>query len=294
MKKLFLLPLFAVLALLVSCSSEGSDDPVVDPVDYKTSVDYYGVLTVGETADTVRCTVVYDVESNVADITVYAMQLDETKPAVNMRMAGIACRTTSTDILFASANPVTPEVSVSVPAGAPSQPGDFDPQYTMEGFSGIIKDNVMEFSAAMPMGDVEFHGVVVPVFAGSMNVLATGAEKYFTMDEIVCEVEVEDGGSLANLCIYGAKFAEGMPMSIDIKLPGVQCRQFNGGYSIAVSDSVVPLVKVAGADYVAAPAYTFTKVEGEVRDAGTMYFNASMTRGFFSYEGERFIRIINK
>lgn len=294
MKKLFLLPLFAVLAIFVSCSSEGCDDPVITPVDYKTSVDYYGVFTVGETVDTVRCTVVYDIESNVADITVYAMKLDGTEPVVNMRMAGIACRTTSTDILFASADPVTPEVMVSVPVGVPSRPGEFDPQYTMEGLSGVIRDNVIEFSAVMPIGDVVFQGTVVPVFAGSMNVRATGAEKLFTMDEIVCEIEVENGGSLANLCIYGAKFAEGMPMSVDIKLPGVQCLQFYGGYSIAVSDSVVPLVKVMGTDYAAAPAFSFTKLNGEVRDAGTVYFDASMTRGKFSYEGERFIRIINK
>lgn len=292
MKKLLFLPLFAALALLAACSDDDDNITPPAPEQHVTSVDYYGVLAVGEFTDTVRCTVVYNNAAKVADITVCGMRFSDKMPAVDMRMAGIICSATSTDIVFAPSATVIPEVSVSAAPGAPSQPGVSNSQYAMTGLAGAIKDKTMEFSAAMPMGEVSFHGTVVPLFTGSMNVLATGEEKPFTMDDVLCEVELEDGGALANLFIYGAKFAEGMPVKVDIKLPGVSCRHFNDGYSIAVSDSLVPLVRMGAADFVPMPAFTFTKVSGEVRDAGLLYFDASMTRGVFSYEGERFIKII--
>lgn len=294
MKKLLFLPLFAALALLASCSDDDESVTPPAPEQHVTSVDYYGVLAVGEFTDTVRCTVVYDNAANVADITVRGLRFSDKMPAVDMRMAGIICSPTSTDIVFAPSATVIPEVSVSAVPGAPSQPGVSDPKYAMTGLTGTIKDRVMEFSATMPMGEASFCGIVVPLFTGSMNVLATGEEKAFVMDDVLCEVELEGDGAFANLFIYGAKFAERMPVTVDIKLPGVSCHHFNGGYSIAVSDSLVPLVKMTGTDYMPMPEFAFTKVSGEVRDAGLLYFDASMTRGVFSYEGERFIKIINK
>lgn len=294
MKKLFFLPLLAALAIFASCSSDDNDAPLPKPEAKVTSVDYYGIINVGNIADTVRCTVVYDNAANIADITLRGMRFSDRMPAVDMRMAGIACSVTSTDIVFAPAEAVVPEVSVSAAPGAPSQPGVSNPQYAMEELVGTIKDKTMEFTAKMPMGEVDFFAVVVPLFTGEMNVVAAGSQEKFAVDNVECEMELDADGNNGNLIIYGAKFAAAMPVTVDIKLENLACTNFQGGYNVAVSDTLVPLVRMSGSDFVPMPAFAFTKLRGEVLDLGSLNFDASMTRGDFSYYGERYIKIINR
>lgn len=294
MKKFLLLPLCMMLVFLVSCSNE--DDNGAGLTDGKvrvTSVDYYGVLKVGEVADTLRCSVIYDNHSNVVEIKFSGMKFHEAMPAIDMRMTGIICTVVSTDIMFAPSDTIIPEVAVSAAPGIPSKPGVQDEGYAMTGLAGVVKDKTIELSATMPMGELVFKGNVVPLFAGSLEVLATGTETTFSLDDVLCEVELEEDGTLANLFIYGAKFAEKMPLTVDIELPGISCKHIDGGYNITVSDSLIPLVRMPGTDFMQMEAYAFKKVNGTIGDAA-IRFDASMTMGVFAYQGSRFIKVINQ
>ncbi|MBR5814151.1 MAG: hypothetical protein IKY37_06820 [Bacteroidaceae bacterium] len=295
MKKLLFLPLLAAITILASCSpsDDGPSNPNPgDPVT--TSVDYYGVLNIGNVADTVRCTVVYNNAANVAELKINGFQFNDTLPAINMRVAGIICTLTSTDIVFAM-DDVVPEISEKVEAGNLSKPGVSDTRYTMSDFTGIIKDKTMEFTAKMSMGDVEFIGAVVPLFAGDMQVIAAGDTQKVNVEDVQCEIELDGNGMSANLIMYGAKFAANMPKKVDIRLEGVKCNHFHGGYNVVLSDTLVPMVRVAGAtDFVPMSAYAFTSLNGEVLDEGSLNFDALMTRGYISYYGDRFIKVVNQ
>lgn len=289
------LPVVALFLVFASCSTDDGLAPLPTPEAKVTSVDYYGIMNVGDVADTVRCTVVYNTVAKVADMTVKGFSFNDEMPAVDMRIAGIICSLTSTDIVFAMEEDVIPEISESAMAGGLSKPGTADENLAMSGFAGAIKDKTMEFSANMAMGEVLFQGVVVPVFAGEIGVVAEGTTNKVIVEDVQCEMELDYDGKKANLLVYGAKFAAGMPVTVDIKLEGVACSHFQGGYNIAVSDTLVPMVRMTGATgFVAMPAYTFTDLKGEVLDIGSLTFDALMTKGKFSYYGERFIKTINQ
>lgn len=288
-----MLPLLALMALIASCSSD-DDNGITppSPVISVTSVDYYGIASVAEVSVPVRCTVLYNIESSVCEIKVTGLKFTDAMPVVDLRLAGILCSESAGEIAFAMTTPVIPEISMQSTGGLPSAPGASNPAFAMNNLTGVIKDKTMEVTATMAMGEFSFIGTVVPIFSGLMKVLATGEEQLFTTPNINCEIETSLDGSNANLYIYGAKFAAGMPVTVDIKLTDLSCTLFDGGYSFAASDSIVPLVRM-GNEFVPMEAYKFGKIKGEVLDRGTLVFDASMTKGSFEYEGERFIKTVN-
>lgn len=284
-----MLPLIALMALIASCSSDDDGGVMPEPVIPVTSVDYYGVAKVAEIELPVRCTVVYNTSAKLCDIKVSGLKFADSMPAVNIRLAGILCSASASEIEFAMTTPIIPEISMQQTEGLPSAPGAANPQFAMNNLTGVIKDKTMEVTATMAMGEFSFKGTVVPVFSGLMKVLADGTDQLFTLPNTNCEVETSLDGSSANLYIFGAKFAATMPVAVDIKLENVACTMFDGGYSFIASDSIVPLVRMGG-EYVPMEAYKFYKIKGEVLDRGTLVFDASMTKGAFEYEGTRFIK----
>ncbi len=290
MKKKLFLPILAILALtVISCSNDDDDAPQLQAK--VTSVDYYGVITVGHFSDTVRCTVVYDNVANEAEIIVNGMQFSDKMPAIDMCIPGILCTAVSSDILFDVQGEIVPEVSVSAAAGESGAP---NPAYAMSGLSGAVSGNTMEFSARMAMGDLSFEGNVVQLFTGGMDVVATGSTQEFVVEDVICELEQNCDGKSVNLYINGARFAEGMPATVDIKLEGLACEYSQDGYNISSSATVVPFVSMAGSAFIPMPAFSFSSLNGKVLDAGSLHFVASMTRGNFSYNGQRFTKIVNQ
>ena len=260
MRKILMLPLIALMALIASCSTDDDGGVMPEPVIPVTSVDYYGVAKVAEIELPVRCTVVYNTSAKLCDIKVSGLKFADAMPAVNIRLAGILCSASASEIEFA-----------------------------MNNLTGVIKDKTMEVTATMAMGEFSFKGTVVPVFSGLMKVLADGTDQLFTLPNTNCEVETSLDGSSANLYIFGAKFAATMPVTVDVKLENIACTVFDGGYSFIASDTIVPFVRMGG-EYVPMEAYKFYKIKGEVLDRGTLVFDASMTKGAFEYEGTRFIK----
>ena len=293
MKKFLMLPLLALMALVASCSGDDDKGGVTPPAPSvnKTSVDYYGIASVAEINLPVRCTVLYDNNANLCDIKVTGLKFAEDMPAIDIRLAGILCSASTTEIEFAMTTAVVPEISMNSADGSLSMPGTPSPQFAMNNLTGVIKDKTMEVTATMALGEFTFKGTVVPIFSGVMKVLPNGSQQVFATQDTNCEIETSLDGSSANIYIFGAKFASSMP-TIDIKLADIPCKQYDGGYTFSVSDSIVPLVRMAS-EYVPMEAYTFNKLNGEVLDEGAILFNATMTKGVMEYEGERFIKTVN-
>ena len=97
----------------------------------------------------------------------------------------------------------------------------------------------------------------------------------FKKENTVCMVRgIND--SKCSLDIYKVKFAENMPVEINITIPDIPINHKDGTFS---GDTIVPLIGVAPA-----PAYTFSKIEGCFTDS-TLTFSATLTRGTFSFTG---------
>ena len=287
-------PLLALMALVASCSGDddkGGFTPPAPSVNV-TSVDYYGIASVADISVPVRCTVLYNNAAALCEIKVTGLKFSDAMPAVNVRLAGILCSASASEIEFAMTTPVIPEVAMGTTEGSLSTPGVSSPQFAMNNLTGVIKDKTMEMTATMALGEFSFKGTVVPIFSGVMKVLANGSQQVFATQDINCEIETSLDGSSANIYIYGAKFASSMPTTVDIKLTDIPCRQYDGGYAFSLSGDIVPLVRMVG-EYVPMEAFKFSKINGDVLDEGAILFNATMTKGIFEYEGERFIKTAN-
>ena len=79
------------------------------------------------------------------------------------------------------------------------------------------------------------------------------------------------------LDIYKVKFAEAMPVEIDITIPEIPFDIKTGTFS---GDSIIPNIGVAPA-----PMYTFTRIDGCVNDTA-LSFSASLNRGTFTFNGK--------
>ena len=97
----------------------------------------------------------------------------------------------------------------------------------------------------------------------------------FKKENTVCIVRGINDSKLS-LDIYKVKFAENMPVEINITIPDIPINHKDGTFS---GDTIVPLIGVAPA-----PAYTFSKIEGCLTDS-TLTFSATLTRGTFSFSG---------
>lgn len=101
----------------------------------------------------------------------------------------------------------------------------------------------------------------------------------YVKDSTDCKIEFAEDSKSFTLNIYKVKFAEAMPMSIDIAISGIPCT-VNGDDMTFAGDTIVPLIGIAPA-----PAYTFYNINGELTD-GELQFSAVCTRGLFTFSGK--------
>lgn len=104
----------------------------------------------------------------------------------------------------------------------------------------------------------------------------------YAKDSVDCKVEFAEDKQSFTLDIYKVKFAEAMPVSIDIAIPGIPATA-NGNDVTFSGDTIVPLVGV-----VPSPAFTFYNIDGEIKD-GELKFSAVCTRGLFTFRGKEVI-----
>lgn len=293
MKKLLFIPLLLMSVLVSSCSSDdngGSGTPP-PPAEQVTKVDYYGEIKIADNILKTRCTVIYDTAAKLCELQFNSIKFAEGMPDVKVRVAGIPCSPGTSVIEFHVPDAVIPEVGFASADSDMSMPGEPNPQFAMENLTGAIAAETLSVSATLAMGELTFKGTVVPTYSGNMNVLANGETEYFTQKDVKCEVETSLDGTSATLYLNGVKFADKMPVLIDLKLENIPCRQYDNRYSFAISEDAVPLVKMGGT-YTPMTDFTFSKLEGTVYDSGIISFNGNLTRGYIEYSGERYISFI--
>ena len=101
----------------------------------------------------------------------------------------------------------------------------------------------------------------------------------YAKDSTDCKIEIAEDSKSFTLSIYEVKFAEAMPVSIDIAIPGIPCTASGDGMTFA-GDTIVPLIGIAPA-----PNFTFYNINGEVKDS-ELKFSAVCTRGLFTFSGK--------
>lgn len=118
------------------------------------------------------------------------------------------------------------------------------------------------------------------VYTGNIQVLATGATEPFTLQDVTCEVVLDDTKKSLDLFVNDVKFAEAMPMAIDITLPGIPCTVVDETVAFSFEGNLIPLVGT-----VETPAFAFSKIDGVISDSH-LNFNSTCTRGIIAFDGK--------
>ena len=284
MKKLFLLPLFALLAIFTACSSDEDNKQTVEPV--VVNADYQGTIIIEENALPVICNFVYNESAKDCNVTIKGVKLAEMMPVVDIALKNIPCKPSKGKIEF-EANDIVPYITMM---GVSYEAED----YKIESVKGFVTEIDMSVSVTMSLGAFTFEGKYTEEkeedaaesgeYVGTMAVLATGADEPFLSENIVCEMVINDDNSALDLIIYGARFAQNMPTTIDIKLQEIPYTLANGELLFSCEDTMIPLVRV-GSEYIPMEAFSFSSIEGS-SSAEQLYFVASMTRGDFAFDGK--------
>ncbi len=127
--------------------------------------------------------------------------------------------------------------------------------------------------------DVENNESVDKCYVGELSVDQNDGTTFKQQNvKVEYEIDTDDAPLKMTICMYEVKFAEGMPIKLDMTIPAVDCTVSGGRIDIS-GDGIVPLAM--GGEF---PAYTITDLSGTIEN-GTM--KLSMTCGVFplSYTG---------
>ncbi|MBQ8450966.1 MAG: hypothetical protein IJY64_08675 [Bacteroidaceae bacterium] len=286
MKKLLLFPLFAMLALLSACSSDDDDKQVFEPA--VTEAVYKGDLQLGETTFTVKCEYKYDTESNSCNIILKGVTFAAAMPKMDIILENVPCNLKEGMVEFLGSD-LTPVMSM----GGMSLPAE---DYKIEQLQGNATASSMHLKAIMAMGELVFDGALSSgddeeseegsaegEFSGAMTVLAADSEVPFVNEAVRCELLPNEDFTAVDLCIYSARFAENMPVTVDIKLEAIPCEVLDGEIHFACEETFVPLVRM-GEEFIPMEAFAFYYIAG-ICDGESLAFEADMTRGEFVFAG---------
>lgn len=103
--------------------------------------------------------------------------------------------------------------------------------------------------------------------------ITVGEGEYsFSEDSIYIETSKPDGGKI-NAKLLQVKFAQAMPLRLDMEINGVNCVKENDGTYTLTGNNIVPIAM--GGEF---PAYTITNLNGTIKDS---IFTVSMMCGSY-------------
>lgn len=120
-------------------------------------------------------------------------------------------------------------------------------------------------------------------FNGKLSVLALNADEFFELEGVKCKLSFNEATEFLDLYLYGVKFDEKMPITIDIKLENLPYTSDESGLRFRLDEDFVPLVRL-GDDFLPMDAYSFSCIDGTLAN-GVLGFKSEMTRGTFMFEG---------
>ena len=100
----------------------------------------------------------------------------------------------------------------------------------------------------------------------------------FTKENTDCEITFNENGDKLTLKINGVKFAEAMPVTIDLSVEDIPCTTENEK-TIFSGNNIVPMMGVVPAEN-----YTFSNINGSIENS-ELKFNATLTKGSFTLSG---------
>ena len=100
----------------------------------------------------------------------------------------------------------------------------------------------------------------------------------YIKEDADCEITFAENGDKLTLNINSVKFAEAMPVTINLSVPEIPCAT-EDGKTIFSGNDIVPMMGVAPAE-----AYKFSAITGSIENA-TLDFSATLTKGSFAFTG---------
>lgn len=100
----------------------------------------------------------------------------------------------------------------------------------------------------------------------------------YIKEDADCEITFAENGNKLTLNINNVKFAEAMPVTINLSVPKIPCTRLNGKTFFSGYD-IVPMMGVAPAE-----AYKFSTITGSIENSA-LEFSATLTKGSFSFTG---------
>lgn len=269
MKKLLFLPLFAMIAMLVSCS----DDDNNNMPEVKSEV-YYGNLLFNASpiADDTKCSV--DIVGEYASVTLHAVTFAPTMPAMDIVIPALDCRKNGDNYVITGKN-VLPTVM--------GEPVD---RYLMTKVEGYIVGDKFVLNTVTAMGTIGFSNTIVnikPVGGSAKNYKGSLVVGDFTKEDVV--ISVTKNGNTVDVLLNDVKFAANMPLVLDITLKALPCTVDGANLSFA-AENVEPYMNT---ETEPAPQYMFAAVNGAV-NAGELSFDARMADDLAPYvAGKEFV-----
>ena len=246
MNKFIISSLFAMFALLVSCSSDdngGGSEPIST-----NSVFYGNLLFAGSSIDDdTRCSLYTKGDS--ASITLYDVSFSPMMPPMDIVIPGLECKKVD-DIYIISGKEIVPTVS-----------GNPITKYKMSVVDATLAGEKFVLNTVTAMGTIGFSNNYVapePVIGDKRyegKILSDGF-----MKDIVVEVTADEETSTMDIVLRNVKFAEKMPLELDVTLKAVPYSYINGTFTFK-GNNIAPYI-FSEPDPV--PAYTFAVAEGTI------------------------------
>jgi hypothetical protein len=106
---------------------------------------------------------------------------------------------------------------------------------------------------------------------------------HYKKENTDCEIIFDEQKEKLTMTIFQVKFAENMPLTLDISLQGIPCNATNEMTTFSGND-IVPMM-----GEVPVPAYTFSNIEGSIKDDTDLIFSATLTKGTFTFNGKKVV-----
>ena len=267
MKRIIFLPLFAMMALLFSCSNdEVNNMPKTDDRVFTGKLLLNGSLI----DDATRCEL--NVVAGTASITIYGVQFAPAMPAMDITMPMLDCKK-SGDGYAISGKDVLPLV-----AGTPMT------AFMVSSLEASLSGDKFVVSAETALGTIGFSNVSsAPATPSGSKYRGMLQVEEFSKEVLVNVVRNNDAGTL-DMVINDVKFAANMPLELDITLKDIP---FVSGLGISfIAENVAPYINTESEP---ATAYMFAVVEGDI-NGGRLTFTAKMADNLAPYvAGKEFV-----
>ena len=258
MKKLLLLPLFAVLFFACSSDDEKTPDNVFK---LKNRV----------------CTVERNSDATIS-ILMCEAQFAPSMPTFDILLPAVPFVPTNGGEQLLAA-----EIVPCIKMGAAWMPVE---KYTISNFSGEISAEALQFRCAMELGKIEFNGAASgnESYTGTTAVTSPGGKEPTDVPAVVVSTfegvqsTMEESGNAVTVILQNVQFAQGMP-AMNIKLADIPAKE-PGCYS---AQQIIPEISMMGSGWAPNPGFAMNNVQCNVV-AEKMYLLFNFSMGNLRYD----------